>query len=152
MSGTNELSALLRACEALDNPHIASEQVESIRQLAQVLALSFDAGLPVEGDAPEWPDPARRISYVLALKTMLFAASRSWPESSDWWIAYRERMRTEWLDARRAAESLLSGAEPVAETRTDDVSTDATIPPLVSRSDLPAAVTRCGDAIAWTID
>jgi hypothetical protein len=142
MAVTNELNALLRACKALDNPNITAEQIESIAQLARTLALSFNArvsvdGFFVEGVASEWPDPVR-LSYVLAVRTMLYAESLSWPEGGtpdmrDWWGNYKKDVRSEWCAARRDAEELadptgddITGAVQPAETPlTEDAIVDA---------------------------
>jgi hypothetical protein len=142
MAVTNELIALLRACKSLDNPRITPETVASVHQLSQMLALSFDMGLPIDGDVAEWPDPARRVSFVLALKTTIYTDSLDWPEGNtpnnrEWWGNYKRRMRDEWVEARRDAEALVSDAEKAAEGQTAVVAIDNTIPPLVTDRDLP---------------
>jgi hypothetical protein len=145
------LEALLRACTVLDDPDVTAERVASVKQLSAVLAQSLDDGFVIGDDVVE-PATERRVAFNLAAAMMTFCESLDWPDGTNWWREYQARMRVKWLTARRAAEQLVSGAETPAEGLSDEDVQKDTPPPLASRSDLPVAVTRCGDVIAWTID
>ena len=133
------LIALLSACEVLDSD-VSAERVASVKQLSGILAQSLDDGFVVgddDDDVVDEPPTERRVAFNLAAAMMTYCESLDWPDGTAWWRDYQDDVRVKWLSARRAAEVLVSGAEPVAEGLSDEDVQSDTSPPLVTRSDLP---------------
>src|SRR5580693_1110273 len=104
----SRLLNLIDAAKVLDNPDVTMEQRRQVSQLCSILAQSLDIGLPV-GDDTEWPDASLKTAFDLALATMTYADSLSWPEGGsesmqDWWRDRKAHALTEWGVARRNAE------------------------------------------------
>lgn len=148
MTADVRLLNLIDAAKVLDDPHVTEQQVKQVTQLCSILAQSIDPeGLAGCGDCGfTWESDELKAGYDLALKTIAFADSFSWPSGTDWWREYRGRMLTEWGEARRKAELAARGevqastlnALAAAETRTRVVADTDKPPPLLSPGDLPA--------------
>ena len=100
---------VIDAAKVLDDPNVTPEQCARVRQLASILAQSLDPGLPVGGDAAQWPDAAVKAAFDLAMTTATYSDSLSWPDTTEGWREYRKRMLADWGDARRTAELFAHG-------------------------------------------